>query len=581
MNNLALYRKYRPKTFTDVSGQDTVTRILKNQIKMDRIGHAYLFSGIRGTGKTTIAKVFAKAVNCLNPQDGNPCGVCKNCQALDQASTMDIIEIDAASNRGVDEIRDLKETISYPPTIANYKVYIIDEVHMLTNEAFNALLKTLEEPPEHAIFLLATTEPEKLPATILSRCQKYNIKPIPDNTIIDRMKLICQKEGVNIEDKALEEISKRAGHSMRDALSILDQCVDLQNKGDLITLQEVDDFLGISPKEEIIEIARAQSNKDAISLLKLLNDFRNIGRDDRLLLEDLSEFYKEFLYYKITGETDSKYKTIFEEINHKISFDELYHILDVLLEAHNKLKFNVLSTIITDTALLNLCTDFETQSIVTHNPVQIPKEVKNNYKEPRETPQPTLNKEPVNDPEPYFPDEYNVIEPNHNISEPIEPEIPPFEESPNIELEQNHPIENPESSEPETHSQVSENFNIASFKKEIIKLAQKRKENLLATLLENAEFKYNRNGLFILIEERHKFMFNTLDFQQKLQNMVNEVTGEPTRVYPKIKEQYYAFLNQKKAQKSKKVEKPKDNRTLEQKVKEAIGDDSIVYETIE
>lgn len=546
MNNLALYRKYRPQTFTDVYGQDTITRILKNQIKTDRIGHAYLFSGIRGTGKTTIAKVFAKAVNCENPQDGNPCGVCKICKALNDNSTMDIIEIDAASNRGVDEIRDLKETISYPPTVAHYKVYIIDEVHMLTNEAFNALLKTLEEPPEHAIFLLATTEPEKLPATILSRCQKYNVKPIPDSTIIERMQEICNQEGVKIEPSALVEIANRAGHSMRDALSILDQCVDLEPKGTLITTKEVDDFLGVSPKEEIIEIARAQSQKDGVKLLTLLNDLRNLGREDRLLIEDLSEFYKLLLYYKITNQTDSRYEEVFKEIGPKISFKELYHIIDLLLETHTKLRFNNLSQIITDTALLNLCTLEEPKEEIVQRPVE-----KDN-----------ISKQTYEEPEPYFPDEPESFE---------EPSFVPVKE------ESKKVSKSPEIPRVETH--INSPVDMKQFKANIIRLAHEKGQKLLSTLLEKSEYIFNKNGLFILIEEKHKFMFETSDFQQRLQSLVNEAMGHETRVYPKIKEQYYAFLNQRKAQ-TKKTSIPEPSpKTLEQQVKEALGDDNIIYET--
>ena len=225
MSYTALYRKYRPSEFEDVKGQDHIVTTLKNQIKADRIGHAYLFCGTRGTGKTTVAKIFAKAVNCEHPVDGSPCGECQSCKAIAAGSSMNVIEIDAASNNGVENIRQIREEVSYSPTQGKYKVYIIDEVHMLSIGAFNALLKTLEEPPSYVIFILATTESHKIPITILSRCQKYDFRRISIETISARLIDLLEQEGVEAEEKAVRYVAKAGDGSMRDALSLLDQCI--------------------------------------------------------------------------------------------------------------------------------------------------------------------------------------------------------------------------------------------------------------------------------------------------------------------------------------------------------------------
>ena len=221
----ALYRKWRPDNFEDVKGQDHIVTTLQNQIKADRIGHAYLFCGTRGTGKTSIAKIFAKAVNCEHPVNGSPCGECASCKAIAAGNSMNVIEIDAASNNGVDNIRQIREEVQYSPTQGRYKVYIIDEVHMLSIGAFNALLKTLEEPPSYVIFILATTEAHKIPVTILSRCQRYDFHRISIDTIADRLTKLMQAENINVEDKAIKYIAKAADGSLRDALSLLDQCI--------------------------------------------------------------------------------------------------------------------------------------------------------------------------------------------------------------------------------------------------------------------------------------------------------------------------------------------------------------------
>ena len=243
MSYTALYRKWRPQVFDDVKGQDHIVKTLTNQIETDHVGHAYLFCGTRGTGKTTAAKIFAKAVNCEHPVNGNPCGECAVCKAIANGSSLNVIEIDAASNNGVDSIRQIRDEVEYRPTEGRYKVYIVDEVHMLTTAAFNALLKTLEEPPEYVMFILATTEVHKIPITILSRCQRYDFKRISVDTISERLNELVLAEKIQIEDTAIRYIAKMADGALRDALSLLDQCMAMK-VGELLTYEDVLEALG-------------------------------------------------------------------------------------------------------------------------------------------------------------------------------------------------------------------------------------------------------------------------------------------------------------------------------------------------
>ena len=261
MSYQALYRAWRPGTFTEICGQDAITRTLKRQVMSGHIAHAYLFCGTRGTGKTTAAKVLSRAINCLNPKDGDPCRECEICRALQQENCMDVIEIDAASNNGVDEIRDLREKIKYPPAVTRYKVYIIDEVHMLSTGAFNALLKTLEEPPKHAVFILATTEPQKLPATILSRCQRFDFHRISVETIVDRLMVVLGGIGRTAEEDALYEIARAAEGAMRDALSLLDVCLSYTD-GE-VTGSLARDVLGTAGRSAMFEFTDALIKGDA------------------------------------------------------------------------------------------------------------------------------------------------------------------------------------------------------------------------------------------------------------------------------------------------------------------------------
>ncbi len=289
MSYQALYRKWRPGVFEDVRGQEHIVKTLKNQIKLGRVGHAYLFCGTRGTGKTSVAKIFAKAVNCLNPKDGSPCGECAMCRSIQNQSSMNVIEIDAASNNGVDNIREIREEVEYSPTEGRYKVYIIDEVHMLSIGAFNALLKTLEEPPEYVIFILATTEAHKIPITILSRCQRYDFRRITIDTIAERLQELVDREGMDVEEKAIRYIARAADGSMRDALSLLDQCVAFY-LNERLTYDHVLDILGAVDTSVFSRLLRSIMAQNVSDALKLIEEVVIQGRE-------LSQFVSDFTWY--------------------------------------------------------------------------------------------------------------------------------------------------------------------------------------------------------------------------------------------------------------------------------------------
>lgn len=297
----ALYRAYRPETFDTVLGQEHIVKILKNQIANDATGHAYLFCGTRGTGKTTTARLLAKGVNCIS-ESNRPCGVCDNCKAIKEGTFMDVIEIDAASNNGVDNIRELKESVKYPPVVGRKKVYIIDEVHMLSSGAFNALLKTLEEPPENVIFILATTEPQKLPATILSRCLKLDFRRVPETVLKSGMKHICQTMEIDIDDGALALVAANADGSVRDGLSILDQCLSAGAK--MISRDDVLEILGTAGEETFLEITDEVTRHNISDALLLLDKVLADGKDVRQFIKDWITHYRNLLITKFVNNAE-------------------------------------------------------------------------------------------------------------------------------------------------------------------------------------------------------------------------------------------------------------------------------------
>ena len=294
--SLALYREFRPKTFDDVIGQDYIIKTLKNQVKSNNLSHAYLFCGPRGTGKTSTAKIFARAVNCTHSTDGNPCGMCAECVALNEPNT-DIFEIDAASNNRVEEIRDLREKVAYPPLIGKYKVYIVDEVHMLTDSAFNALLKTLEEPPKHVIFILATTEIHKLPATILSRCMRFDFKLLPVNLLAEHLKNVFDKRKITYDEKSLHLIAKAGEGSVRDMLSIADSVASYCNNE--ITYAQTESVIGLSSKDSIKDILLSIANKDINKLFVAVKRALGSGKNIQVLCKEMADFVKNLIMIKV------------------------------------------------------------------------------------------------------------------------------------------------------------------------------------------------------------------------------------------------------------------------------------------
>ena len=303
MSYTALYRKWRPRVFGDVKGQDHIVTTLQNQIRSERIGHAYLFCGTRGTGKTSVAKIFAKAVNCEHPEDGSPCGECPSCQQIQAGTSLNVVEIDAASNNGVENIREIRDQVQYPPTEGKYRVYIIDEVHMLSTGAFNALLKTLEEPPSYVIFILATTEVHKIPITVLSRCQRYDFRRITVDTIADRLKELTDAEGMAVEDRALRYVAKAGDGSMRDALSLLDQCAAF-HYGETLTYENVLDVLGAVDNRVFRELFGALRNGHTKDCILRLEEMVIQGRELSQFVADFIWFLRNLLILKTADEAE-------------------------------------------------------------------------------------------------------------------------------------------------------------------------------------------------------------------------------------------------------------------------------------
>jgi len=357
----ALYRKWRPSSFESVVGQEHIVKTLTNQIKAGRIGHAYLFCGTRGTGKTSTAKIFAKAVNCESPVEGSPCNQCSICENLANNQSMNIIEIDAASNNGVDNIREIREEVRYTPTEGKYKVYIVDEVHMLSQGAFNALLKTLEEPPGHVIFILATTEPNKIPATILSRCQRYDFRRISVLSIAQTLMKYMKEEGIDSEEAAIQYVAKMADGSMRDALSIMDQCIAFY-LGEKITLNKVLDVLGAVDYSVFANLVEAISNKDIKRCMDIIELVYTQGRDFSQLILDLIGYLRNILVLKKLGEHEEAIIEMSEdnlqalkEQSQTLNEDEIISYIRIFSDLESKIKLATQKRVLIEVALMKLC----------------------------------------------------------------------------------------------------------------------------------------------------------------------------------------------------------------------------------
>jgi len=356
MEYVSLYRKYRPATFDQVIGQDHIVRTLKNQIKNGTLGHAYIFAGTRGTGKTSVAKIFAKAINCLNPQDASPCLQCENCIELSKASSFDILEIDAASNNSVDSIRDLCSKIEFPPTTGKYKVYILDEVHMLTNSAFNALLKTLEEPPAHAIFILATTEIHKVPATILSRCLRFDFRLVSNSVIADRIKFIFNDSNIKYEDSAVDLIANAGNGSVRDALSIADMCVSYCDG--TITYDGVLEVLGASDPKKLQSLCESIATGNVDQALTEVATLCDLGKNIPFLASDIAKFFRNLIYIKTCANAKSIItlpESVFESmksISGKYSVEKCMSIMKIMTSLEGELRYTSQHRILFESAIV-------------------------------------------------------------------------------------------------------------------------------------------------------------------------------------------------------------------------------------
>ena len=367
MSYLAFYRTFRPRTFDEVVRQEHIVRILKNQIATDKVGHAYLFCGPRGTGKTTLAKIFARAINCENPTDGSPCGKCAACKALAEGSNLDIYEIDAASNNGVDEMRDLREKVQYPPVAGKFKVYIIDEVHMLTASAFNAVLKTLEEPPRHAVFILATTEPQKIPATILSRCMRFDFKLIPRKDLEELIKSVLIKTGKEFEDEAVTAIARAGAGSARDSLSIADMCASY-SRGKL-TYNDVNAVLGSAEYARVGKICGAILEENASEALSAVEEILATGKSVGVLIKDMLAFLNECTVVKVcrnAKEIVNLPEETYAEIERVASLSDghkLLRVTEILSAAENEMKYSSSARITLETAVFKAATPLSDYNI--------------------------------------------------------------------------------------------------------------------------------------------------------------------------------------------------------------------------
>ncbi len=385
--NLALYREFRPKNFDDVVGQDYIVKTLKNQIKTDRLTHAYLFCGPRGTGKTSTAKIFAKAVNCTHTNDGNPCEKCAECVALSEINT-DIVEIDAASNNRVEEIRDLREKVSFPPMIGKYKVYIIDEVHMLTDSAFNALLKTLEEPPKHVIFILATTEIHKLPATILSRCTRFDFKLLPLNVLVEHLKNVFDKKGIKYDEKSLHMIAKAGEGSVRDTLSIADSVASFCDYD--IQFAMTERVIGLADKDSIKDILRSISIKNIAALFASVKKALGRGKNIQVLCKEMADFIKNLVMIK-SGVNDYSILDIlpgefaeYTELANSFDMNFLKNAFTKFAEVELELKYSLNPENLFESACLDLVEISNTQTNKVETVVVSNVQIENKVEEKKE-----------------------------------------------------------------------------------------------------------------------------------------------------------------------------------------------------
>ncbi|MCC5909543.1 MAG: DNA polymerase III subunit gamma/tau [Clostridiaceae bacterium] len=522
MSYKALYRKWRPQKFEDVIGQDHITTTLKNQMKSENISHAYLFSGTRGTGKTSTAKIFARGINCLNPDEFNPCNECEVCKGILTENIMDVVEIDAASNNGVDHIRELRENVKYPPSKGKYKVYIIDEVHMLSSGAFNALLKTLEEPPQHVVFILATTDPQKLPATILSRCQRFDFKAVTTKDMMKRLATICNAMEIETEEEALRMIAINANGALRDALSILEQCISF-SRGRL-TYDEVIDTLGIVNYQFVFDLIQYISQKNTSKAIEVLQQIVGEGKDVQQLIKDLINHLRNLLMVKIKVDLEDQLQ-LSAEVLQKIKeqstvfhTDDLVEYIHILSEAEAKAKYATQPKILLEVAIVSLCQEKgyssledlaakvrELESVLQGKTTELP--VRNSIKKEQAKQESK---------------EYEKID-EHKEKEQQKPRLKEAE----VETEAiSQTIETPQ--EPLDFDRIKNKW------QEVLEFIRKDKKAQIQALLKEGELQYTqKNTLVISLKDGFGFHREALEKKKNkeyIMDVVEKITGEKAKI---------------------------------------------------
>ena len=542
-----LYRKYRPKSFEDVYGQDHVTDTLRNELRLGRVHHAYLFTGSRGTGKTTCAKILAKAVNCLDLHDADPCGVCANCRGIDSGEILDVVEMDAASNRGIDDIRAIIDEVAFAPARAKYRVYIVDEVHMLSRDAWNALLKTLEEPPAHVVFILATTEVNKIPETILSRCQRFDFHRISPADISARLGEIAAKEGVSLSDEAALLISVIADGAMRDAISLLDRCIGISND---VTAEVVRAAAGLAAQGHIFELANCTINKNAKKALEIIDSLYKDSKDMASLCEELQSHFRSLMLIKTVGNprelvvmSDREFDAAVAQTAY-LSLPDIIYDMDVFSRARSAMKDSVSPRTELEMALVKLCApELDHTDEALYARVTALEKAVRLLQSGAVISQPQPAQEP--EPQPV----YTESKAEEEINEPVVTEVPPAPES--IEKPDPEPVKAPVT-EPEKPIQQQTPQDTAP--------AQRRRQVDMTALYENAVpfalwpdvvsnlRHYSRaisaafadtnayeSGDYLLIETNHEIAFELLKKsaqREEIRKAVQEVTGRVYKLGP-------------------------------------------------
>ncbi len=565
LSYLALYRKWRPSVFEDVIGQEHITRTLKNQIKNQNIAHAYLFCGTRGTGKTSTAKIFAKAVNCISPQDMNPCGDCEICRGIDQENIMDVIEIDAASNNGVDDIRELRENVQYPPSKGKYKVYIVDEVHMLSTGAFNALLKTLEEPPSFVIFIFATTEPHKIPATIISRCQRFDFKRVREPQIIQRLQYICSEMNIAAEEKALRLIARNADGSVRDALSILDQCISFQD--DTLTYSNVLERLGIVGEDAIFRLVDYIIEKDAKKMMEWLHELIAAGKDIQQLFQSLIQHYRNLMLIQIIGEAPEGLVRLSEESIErcreqakKLSPNHVMRAIPMLSQTASDAKYATQPRIFLEIAVLKLIRpQFDKLSVegLLERIEDLEKQIRNAPAFPQK---PEENKQNL-------PKSKQTLK-QEKVPEPVEAES---------KIEPQKELKAEEETQPASSS-IDFDY-VRNHWEKILKEVKKKRISAHAMLMEGKPV--GAEGRFLIVAFRkgfeiHKDMI-TKNYKEIIETAIEEITGQKVHLKCMMEEEVQSFSSAKdqtSAAYNERAEKEKEEEEV-QKIINLFGEEIV------